>query len=88
MLKEIGEGIAFVFLAGAMVTMYTMVACVANEEPFPAWFAAAWYLYCSMAVIALVGLVGCVVRYLCVRRHRRLGMIRYDSDRGRYYYER
>ena len=88
MLKEIGEGAAFVFTAGGVVTMYTFAACVANGEPFPAWFTAAWYLYLSCAIIALTGLVACLLRSLWARKHRRLGMIRYDSDRGRYFYER
>lgn len=86
MLKEIGEGAAFVFTAGGVVTMYTFAACVASGEPFPAWFLSAWYFYCSVVLIALTGLVVHLAMWFVRRRRRRLGMIRMRD--GRFCYEK
>jgi hypothetical protein len=88
-MKILFETLAFLFLVGEGVTIYTLMACVSYGVPFPAWFHTAWYILSAVTLMAICGVVALLVR--SAKRHRfykRMGMIRYDRDTGRYYYER
>ena len=93
-MKRISEFLAVCFFGGEMLTIYTLVGCVTNGEPFPVWFRAAWYFYCGTLLIGLAGAAVYLIAKIaqkCRQRNnsrRRLGMVRMNLDTGRWYCER
>ncbi len=54
-MKRVWEFLAICFIMGELLTIYTLIGCVRNGEPFPPWFRAAWWFYCGVFALVLVG---------------------------------
>ena len=92
-MKQISEFFALLFFFGEMFTIYTLVGCVSNGEPFPDWFGVVWWLYVAVFVLGVAGALmwGTVKGISAWRRWRRRrrygGYIRYDCATERWYSE-
>lgn len=87
-MKQIFEFFGFLALAGESVTIYTLIACVSNSEPFPAWFPSAWYLLVFGTIAAVIGALVRLTMRRKRNRQKRLGMIQVEGRTGRVYLTR
>lgn len=82
-MKMILEFLGFIALIGEALTLYTFVACVQQNLPFPAWFAVAIYIL-SFAVLS--GVMALVIAAIKSFKRKKLGFIKIKN--GKIYYKK